>query len=202
MRRCSPSRSSTACSKEQILELYVNQIYLGQRAYGFAAASQTYYGKALNQLSLAELSMLAGLPKAPSMNPVSNPQRAKQRQQYVLRRMTELGHIDATQYEDALKAPLRTRREITEYSVHAEYLAEMVRQALAEHYPEEVYTRGFRVYTTTSARPTRKQPTRRCARCPRVRRRAGYRAPKATSSCPRTRTTTTSRTRSPTSGQR
>jgi penicillin-binding protein 1A len=135
-------------NKEQILELYVNQIYLGQRAYGFAAASQTYYGKALDQLSIAEISMLAGLPKAPSMNPVSNPQRAKQRQQYVLRRMTELGHIDATQYEDALKAPLRTRREITEYSVHAEYAAEMVRQALAEHYPEEVYTRGFRVYTT------------------------------------------------------
>jgi penicillin-binding protein 1A len=79
---------------------------------------------------------------------VSNLQRAKQRQQYVLRRMTELGHIDATQYEDALKAPLRTRREITEYSVHAEYAAEMVRQALAEHYPEDVYTRGFRVYTT------------------------------------------------------
>jgi len=135
-------------SKEQILELYVNQIYLGQRAYGFAAASQTYYGKALGQLSLAEISMLAGLPKAPSMNPVSNPQRAKQRQQYVLRRMNELGHIDATQYEDALKAPLRTRREVTEYMVRAEYAAEMVRQALAEHYPEEVYTRGFRVYTT------------------------------------------------------
>ena len=104
-------------SKEQILELYVNQIYLGQRAYGFAAASQAYYGKALGQLSLAELSMLAGLPKAPSLNPVSNPGRAKQRQQYVLRRMTELGYIDATQYEDALKAPLRTRREVTEYSV-------------------------------------------------------------------------------------
>jgi penicillin-binding protein 1A len=135
-------------SKEQILELYVNQIYLGQRAYGFAAASQAYYGKALDRLSLAEISMLAGLPKAPSMNPVSNPTRAKQRQHYVLRRMTELGHIDATQYEDALKAPLRTRREVTEYSVHAEYAAEMVRQALAEHYPEEVYTRGFRVYTT------------------------------------------------------
>src|SRR5688500_359103 len=136
-------------SKEQILELYVNQIYLGQRAYGFAAASQTYYGKALGQLALAETAMLAGLPKAPSLyNPIANPQRAKQRQQYVLRRMTELGHIDATQYEDALKAPLRTRREITEYSVHAEYAAEMVRQALAEHYPEDVYTRGFRVYTT------------------------------------------------------
>jgi penicillin-binding protein 1A len=136
-------------SKEQILELYVNQIYLGQRAYGFAAASHTYYGKALNQLSLAETAMLAGLPKAPSLyNPIANPQRAKQRQQYVLRRMTELGQIDATQYEDALKAPLRTRREITEYSVHAEFAAEMVRQALAEHYPEDVYTRGFRVYTT------------------------------------------------------
>jgi penicillin-binding protein 1A len=136
-------------SKDQILELYVNQIYLGQRAYGFAAASQIYYGKALGQLSLSELSMLAGLPKAPSMNPVSNPQRAKQRQQYVLRRMTELGHIDATQYEDALKAPLRARRETAaEYAVHAEFAAEMVRQALAEHYPEDVYTRGFRVYTT------------------------------------------------------
>ncbi|MCD6040625.1 MAG: mcrA [Burkholderiales bacterium] len=137
-------------SKEQILELYVNQIYLGQRAYGFAAASQMYYGKALGQLSLAETAMLAGLPKAPSLyNPISNPQRAKQRQQYVLRRMTELGYIDATQYEDALKAPLRARRETaTGYSVHAEYAAEMVRQALAEHYPEDVYTRGFRVYTT------------------------------------------------------
>ncbi len=136
-------------TKDQILELYVNQIYLGQRAYGFAAASQIYFGKALDKLSLAETSMLAGLPKAPSLyNPVANPQRAKQRQQYVLRRMTELGHIDATQYEDALKAPLRTRREVTEYAVHAEYAAEMVRQALAERYPEDVYTRGFRVYTT------------------------------------------------------
>src|SRR5687767_8144165 len=136
-------------TKEQILELYVNQIYLGHRAYGFAAASQIYYGKALGQLSLAETAMLAGLPKAPSLyNPISNAQRAKVRQQYVLRRMTELGYIDATQYEDALRAPVRTRREVTEYSVHAEYVAEMVRQALAEHYPEDVYTRGFRVYTT------------------------------------------------------
>jgi penicillin-binding protein 1A len=137
-------------SKEQILELYVNQIYLGQRAYGFAAASQIYFGKALGELSLAETAMLAGLPKAPSLyNPVANPQRAKQRQQYVLRRMTELGQIDATQYEDALKAPLRARgRELAEYSVHAEFAAEMVRQALVEHYPDDVYTRGFRVYTT------------------------------------------------------
>src|SRR6266850_1567584 len=136
-------------TKEQILELYVNQIYLGQRAYGFGAASQTYFGKSLDQLNLAEIAMLAGLPKAPSMyNPISNPQRAKQRQQYVLRRMTELGYITAAQYDDALKAPLRARREVSEYSVHAEFAAEMVRQALSEHYPEDVYTRGFRVYTT------------------------------------------------------
>jgi penicillin-binding protein 1A len=136
-------------SKEQILELYINQIYLGQRAYGFGAASQIYFGKALGQLSLAETAMLAGLPKAPSTyNPIANPQRAKQRQHYVLRRMTELGFIDATQYEDALKASLRPRREVSEYSVHAEFAAEMVRQSLAEIYPEDVYTRGFRVYTT------------------------------------------------------
>jgi penicillin-binding protein 1A len=139
-------------SKEQILELYINQIYLGQRAYGFGAASQIYFGKALGQLSLGELAMLAGLPKAPSLyNPIANPQRAKQRQQYVLRRMAELGYITAAQYDEALKAPLRARREVSEYSVHAEYLAEMVRQALAEHYPEDVYTRGFRVYTTLRA---------------------------------------------------
>src|SRR5687767_8453741 len=136
-------------TKDQILELYVNQIYLGQRAYGFGAASQIYYGKALEQLSLAEMAMLAGLPKAPSSyNPVANPQRAKQRQQYVLRRMTELGYITQDEHDTAYQAPLRTRREVREYSVHAEYVAEMVRQAIAEHYPEDVYTRGFRVYTT------------------------------------------------------
>jgi penicillin-binding protein 1A len=136
-------------SKDQILELYINQIYLGQRAYGFAAASQIYYGKALGELSIAEIAMLAGLPKAPSLyNPVANPQRAKQRQQYVLRRMRELEHISAVQHESALKAPLRAKKEANEYSLHAEFIAEMVRQALAEQYPEDVYSRGFRVYTT------------------------------------------------------
>jgi penicillin-binding protein 1A len=136
-------------SKEQILELYVNQIYLGQRAYGFGAASQIYFGKALDKLNLAETTMLAGLPKAPSLyNPIANPQRAKQRQHYVLRRMHELGHITDAQYEEANEAPVRPRREVNEYSVHAEYAAEMVRQAIAEHFPDEVYSRGFRVYTT------------------------------------------------------
>ena len=136
-------------SKDQILELYVNQIYLGQRAYGFAAASQVYFGKSVRQLTLAESAMLAGLPKAPSAyNPVANPQRAKVRQQYVLRRMRELGQVTEQAYNDALKAQLQIRRELDEFPVHAEYVAEMVRQAVYEHYPEEVYTRGFRVYTT------------------------------------------------------
>ncbi|MFZ1910539.1 MAG: penicillin-binding protein 1A [Burkholderiales bacterium] len=136
-------------SKDEILELYVNQIYLGQRAYGFAAAAQTYFGKSLDQLTLAEAAMLAGLPKAPSSyNPIASPERAKRRQQYVLRRMRELGYIDDAQYAQAVAAPVRTHRETSEYSVHAEYVAEMVRQAVREQYPEDAYTKGFRVYTT------------------------------------------------------
>jgi len=136
--------------KNQILELYINQIYLGQRAYGFAAASQIYFGKSVDNLTLAEAAILAGLPKAPSTyNPVANPQRARQRQQYVLRRMKELGHITEQQQAEAAKAPLHVRREVDNFAgVHAEYLAEMVRQALYEQYPEDAYTKGFRVYTT------------------------------------------------------
>ncbi|MEW6687898.1 MAG: transglycosylase domain-containing protein, partial [Pseudomonadota bacterium] len=136
--------------KDQILELYVNQIYLGQRAYGFAAASRIYFGKPLERLTLGEAAVLAGLPKAPSAyNPVANPQRARQRQQYVLRRMKELGHITEQQYAEALQAPLQVRREVDDFAgVHGEYVAEMVRQAVYEQYPEEAYTKGFRVYTT------------------------------------------------------
>jgi len=137
-------------SKDQILELYVNQIYLGQRAYGFAAASQIYFGKSLDKLSIGEAAILAGLPKAPSAyNPVANPQRARQRQQYVLRRMRELGHITEQQHAEATKTPLQVRREVNDFAgVHGEFLAEMVRQAVFEQYPEDVYTKGFRVYTT------------------------------------------------------
>jgi penicillin-binding protein 1A len=136
-------------TKEQILELYVNQIYLGQRAYGFGAASQIYFGKALDKLDLAETAMLAGLPKAPSLyNPIANLQRAKQRQHYVLRRMAELGYITPEQYEEASQTPIKARRDVQEFPVHAEFVAEMVRQAIAEHFPDEVYSRGFRVYTT------------------------------------------------------
>ncbi len=137
-------------SKDQILELYINQIYLGQRAYGFAAASQIYFGKSLDRLTLGEIAILAGLPKAPSAyNPVANPQRSQQRQQYVLRRMRELGYINDRQYADATKAPLHVRREADDFTgVHGEYLAEMVRQAVYEQYPDDTYTKGFRVYTT------------------------------------------------------
>ena len=137
-------------SKDQILELYINQIYLGQRAYGFAAASQIYFGKSLDKLTLGEAAILAGLPKAPSAyNPVANPQRARQRQQYVLRRMKELGHITEQQLAEATKAPIQTHKQVDDYAgIHGEYLAEMVRQAIYERYPEDAYTKGFRVYTT------------------------------------------------------
>ncbi len=136
-------------SKNQILELYINQIFLGQRAYGFGAASQIYFGKPIKELTVAEAAMLAGLPKAPSAyNPVVNPKRARLRQQYVLRRMHELGYIDAKQHEDALKQTLVVKRDASEFSVHAEFVAEMARQIAAERFPDDVYTRGLRVYTT------------------------------------------------------
>ena len=136
-------------TKDQIFELYINQIYLGQRAYGFGAAAQIYFGKPLSELSIAEAAMLAGLPKAPSaFNPVVNPKRASLRQQYVLRRMHELGFIDSKQQEAALKQALIVKRDTNEFAVHAEYVAEMARQMAAERFPEDVYTRGLRVYTT------------------------------------------------------
>ncbi|MBS1144238.1 MAG: penicillin-binding protein [Proteobacteria bacterium] len=136
-------------SKDQIFELYINQIFLGQRAYGFAAAAQIYFGKPLKDISIAEAAMLAGLPKAPSAyNPIVNPNRARLRQHYVLRRMRELGHITDAQYEAAVKEPLVVKRELAEYAVHAEYVAEMARQIAAERFPEDVYSRGMKIYTT------------------------------------------------------
>ena len=136
-------------SKDQILELYINQIFLGQRAYGFAAAAQIYFGKPLGELTLAEAAMLAGLPKAPStFNPVINPKRARLRQQYVLRRMNELGFITDAQQEAALQQPLVIKREVNSTPVHAGFVTEMARQIAAERFPDDVYTRGLRVYTT------------------------------------------------------
>ncbi len=136
-------------SKDEILQIYINQIYLGQRAYGFAAAAQIYYGKALKHINVAEAAMLAGLPKAPSsFNPVVNPKRAKQRQLYVLRRMHELGHLNDSQFAEAQKASLVVKHEINEYPMRAEYVAEMVRQMLYERFSDDVYSKGYRIYTT------------------------------------------------------
>ena len=136
-------------TKDEILQLYINQIYLGQRAYGFASAAQVYFGKPLAQVSVAEAAMLAGLPKAPSAyNPVVNPNRAKLRQLYVLRRMHELNFISDEQYELAQQQPIVTIRGNQEFGIKADYLAEMVRQAVYEKYQDDTYTQGFKVYTT------------------------------------------------------
>lgn len=135
--------------KDRILELYINQIYLGQRSYGFATAAQSYFGKKLPAINLAEAAMLAGLPKAPSRyNPIANLERAKARQQYVLRRMYELKYISADQFAQAKKTPIAIHRQIKVFAMPADYVAEMVRQVVYDRYREEAYTRGIRVYTT------------------------------------------------------
>ena len=136
-------------TKNQILELYMNQIYLGQRAYGFASAAQIYFGKKLNEITIAEAAMLAGLPKAPSANnPVVNPKRAKVRQQYILQRMRDLGYITPGQYQTAHDEQLKIKMNSNEFSVHAEYVSEMARQMVYDQFKEETYTRGLNVYTT------------------------------------------------------
>ncbi|MGA3246745.1 MAG: transglycosylase domain-containing protein, partial [Paraburkholderia sp.] len=141
-----------ALTKDQILELYMNQIYLGERAYGFSAAARVYFGKDLKDLSLAECAMLAGLPKAPSAyNPVVNPKRAKIRQEYILKRMLELKYITQDQYDAAVKEEIHTKNPGNEYSVHAEYVAEMVRQMMYAQYKDETYTRGLNVITTVDS---------------------------------------------------
>ena len=138
-------------SKDQILELYMNQIFLGQRANGFAAASEIYFGKKLKDVSVAEAAMLAGLPKAPSAyNPVSNPKRATLRQRYIINRMFETGFITEAQHEEALAEQLRYRTQ-RESALHAEYLTETARQLVYAQYGDDTYTRGLNVYLTVKA---------------------------------------------------
>ncbi len=139
-------------SKDQILELYLNKIFLGQRAYGVGAAAQVYYGTTLDKLSVAEIAMIAGLPKAPSnTNPISNPEAAMARRGYVLRRMYELRYIDEATYRNALDAPQTARLHAQQSETEAPYLAEMVRAAMQARYGESVYTAGYRVYTTVTS---------------------------------------------------
>jgi penicillin-binding protein 1A len=135
--------------KNKILELYLNQIFMGHRAYGVAAAAQVYYGKPLSELSLAEYAMIAGLPKAPSTyNPITNEARAIERRNYVLHRMLELNQITQQEYEDASRQPSTARLQSVSPEISALYLAEMVRQKIFELYGEQAYTSGFKVYTT------------------------------------------------------
>lgn len=135
-------------TKEQILEIYMNQIFLGQRSYGFASASLTYFGKPLKDVSIAEAAMLAGLPKAPSAyNPISNPRRARVRQLHIIDRMLENGFITAEEAQAAKSEELKLRPSAERDKVHAEFAAEMVRQAMVAQYGEEAYTRGLHVTT-------------------------------------------------------
>ena len=135
-------------TKDQILELYMNQIFLGQRAHGFAAAAEIYFGKPLKDVTVAEAAMLAGLPKAPSAyNPIANPKRAVVRQRYIIERMFENGFITENQHDEALAQVLRYRTQ-NDTGVHAEFVAETARQLVFAQYGEEAYTRGLNVYLT------------------------------------------------------
>ncbi len=139
-------------TKDQILEIYMNQIFLGNRAYGFASAAETYFGKSLKDITIAEAAMLAGLPKAPSaFNPIANPKRARSRQLYIIERMEENGYITAKQAAQAKAEPLRLRSASDRKALHAEFVAETVRQMVFAQYGEETYTRGLNVYTTVQS---------------------------------------------------
>ena len=141
-------RIESALSKEQILELYMNQIYLGQRTHGFSSAARTYFNKNLQELTLAEAAMLAGIPQNPAKhNPAVNPLRAKSRQEMVLKRMLHLGRITQVQYTEAINQTLKVS-DRQQFEVHADYVAELVRQEVYAQYKEATYTAGFNVYTT------------------------------------------------------
>lgn len=136
-------------SKEKILELYLNQIYMGHSAYGIVAAAQTYYGKSLNELNLSEQAMIAGLPKAPSSyNPITDEARAIERRNYVLQRMLELHFIEQPAFETAIQEPSTAKLQYHSSEVSAPFVAEMVRQEMVDKYGEEAYTLGLKVYTT------------------------------------------------------
>lgn len=144
-------------SKDQILDLYMNQIYLGHRAYGFAAACRTYFGKPLTEITLAEAAMLAGIPRAPSRyNPIANYNEAKRQQLVVLGRMQSLGYITDEQYEEAIAQEIILRSApgtpAGGYAIHGEYVAELARQLLHGVYQDNIYSRGFNIYTTVNSK--------------------------------------------------
>jgi penicillin-binding protein 1A len=136
-------------SKDEILELYMNHIFLGRRSYGFGSAARAYFGKTLDKLSIAEMAMLAGVPQDPVRhNPAVNPKRAKQRQLVVLKRMRDVGYISEAQYEQAVAEPVHVTERREDYGTHAEYVAELARQMVYERFKEAAYTDGYTVTTT------------------------------------------------------
>lgn len=156
-------RIESKLTKEQILEIYLNKIYLGNRAYGVGAASEVYYHKPLKELTLAQMAMIAGLPKAPSRyNPMANPERAKERRNYVLTRLHELGEIDDEAYRQATDAPVTATAKVADDRYEADYVAEMVRQDIVARYGDEAYTQGFDVTTTLDS--NRQQAANRALR--------------------------------------
>jgi penicillin-binding protein 1A len=167
-------------SKEQILELYLNKIFFGHRAYGISAAADLYYDKSLDDLSLPEMAMLAGLPKAPSSNnPVTNPERALERRNHVLKRMQELGYISAEDYAAAVAAPDGAKLHQSDVGLQAGYIAEMVRQEMILRYGEEAYAGGFRVTTTVESWLQRAAQDALRVSLLEYDRRHGYRGPEA-----------------------
>mgnify|MGYP002620735132 CR=1 FL=1 len=167
-------------SKEEILDLYLNKIFLGQRAYGVGAAAEVYFGKTVDQLSLAEMALIAGLPRAPSLdNPVTNPQRARQRRAYVLRRLLEVGAIDQEEFQAASAEPVVSRLHGAQVRLRAPWVAEMARQAVLDQYGPDAYTAGYSVVTTVDSRlqPLAQEAVR--DGLGRYDRRHGYRGPLA-----------------------
>lgn len=167
-------------SKEEILALYMNKIFLGQRSYGFAAAAQTYFGRSIDQLSVDEYALLAGLPKAPStLNPVANPEAAKNRRDYVLRRMSELGYITEAQRVEAQAKPVESKLYAAQVEVHAEHLAEMARLWAVERYGEGVLEQGLKIITTVDSALEKQAQTAVNTGVLAYERRHGYRGPVA-----------------------
>ncbi len=150
-------------NKDEILELYLNKIYLGYRAYGVGAAAQVYFGKPIDQLTLSEMAVIAGLPKAPStFNPLYSMDRATARRNVVLSRMLSEGYITRAQYDEARSEPIDASYHAPKIAFSAPYLSEMVRQEMVNRYGEQAYEDGYRVYTTIT-RKTSRRPSRRCA---------------------------------------
>lgn len=140
-------------TKDEILELYVNKIYLGNRAYGIEAAAQVYYGKSIKDLTVAQMAMIAGLPKAPSRyNPVANPERSLERRNWILERMFKLGYIDQAAYQAGIAEPLEAYHHVAVPELNAPYIAEMARAEMVGRYGGDAYTDGYQVYTTIDSR--------------------------------------------------